>query len=90
MGIVYAPITLSNPRYDDLLPISLEALVDTGSMFSCVPEHIAIQLRFETIEHREVTLLMAPGACVRMLVRFIFALETAVALPVHSYWATRC
>jgi clan AA aspartic protease len=56
MGIVYAPITLSNPRYDDLLPISVEALVDTGSMFSCVPEHIAIQLRFETIEHREVTL----------------------------------
>ena len=56
MGTVYAPITLSNPRYDDLKPIEVRALVDTGTMYLCIPQHIAIQLRLQPLEQREVTL----------------------------------
>jgi clan AA aspartic protease len=56
MGTIYAPVTLSNPKYDELGPIAIEALVDTGAMYLCIPQHIAIQLRLETLQEREVTL----------------------------------
>ena len=56
MGTVYASITLSNPRHADLTPIETQALVDTGAMYLCIPEHVAIQLRLEPIQEREVTL----------------------------------
>ena len=56
MGLVYAPITLSNPRYDDLRPMAVQALVDTGGMYLCIPDHVAIQLRLASTEQREVTL----------------------------------
>jgi len=32
----------------------VEALVDTGAITSCVPEHVAIQLNLEALEQREV------------------------------------
>jgi len=60
MGIFYAPITLSNPRDSGLQPVSVSALVDTGTMYLCIPAHIALQLKLETIHEREVTL--ADGA----------------------------
>ena len=56
MGTVYASIVLSNPRHDELRPIQVRALVDTGTMYLCIPEHVAIQLRLEKIHDREVTL----------------------------------
>jgi clan AA aspartic protease len=56
MGLVYAPFVLRNPREADLLPIHVNALVDTGAAVMCIPEHVAIQLHCETIDHREVTL----------------------------------
>ena len=31
-------------------------MVDTGSTFLCIPQHIAIQLQIETLETREATL----------------------------------
>jgi hypothetical protein len=33
MGTVYASITLSNPRDEQLKPILVRALVDTGTMY---------------------------------------------------------
>ena len=33
----------------------MEALVDTGAITICIPEHVAIQLQLEEIEKREVT-----------------------------------
>jgi len=55
MGLIYADIELSNPKNGALRPISVRALVDTGAMTICIPEHVAVQLRLEEIEKREVT-----------------------------------
>ena len=40
MGLVYAPLTLSNPREAALRPISVSALVDTGALHLCLPPHV--------------------------------------------------
>ena len=56
MELVYAAVTLSNPRYPELKPMQVNALVDSGAVTMCVPEHIAMQLKLEAIEQREVTL----------------------------------
>ena len=56
---VYAEIFLSNPRDPGLIPMRLQALVDTGSNFLILPEHIAIQMKFEPSPidaTREITL----------------------------------
>lgn len=46
---------LANPRDASLAPLAARALVDTGSVALCVPEHVAVQLRLEELEEREVT-----------------------------------
>lgn len=55
MGLIYANISLSNPREKKLKAIEINSLVDTGAMWMCVPKHIAIQLGLEELEKREVT-----------------------------------
>lgn len=55
MGLIYVDLELSNPRDRSLKPIQVEALVDTGAITICIPEHVAIQLQLEEIEKREVT-----------------------------------
>ena len=55
MGRVYADIELANPTNADLKPIEVKALVDTGAMTICIPEHIVVQLQLREIERREVT-----------------------------------
>lgn len=55
MGLVYAEIKLANPKVKALEAISVRALVDTGAMTICIPEHVAIQLQLQEIEKREVT-----------------------------------
>lgn len=60
MGIIYTQITLSNPIDESLKPIETKALVDTGSNFLCIPEHIAFQLKLKTLEEREV--IIADGS----------------------------
>jgi len=55
MGLIYADIELANPRNGSLKPIAVKALVDTGAMTICIPEHIALQLQLQEIEKREVT-----------------------------------
>ena len=63
MGLVYADLEIVNPREPDLKPVPQTALVDTGSTFLVIPEHVAIQLGFEELESREITL--ADGAKVK-------------------------
>src|SRR3990170_5938997 len=53
--MIRAEIHLSNPRQPELRPLSVQALVDTGAMTICIPEHIAVQLKLPEIEKREVT-----------------------------------
>jgi clan AA aspartic protease len=55
MGTINVNIELSNPRQPDLNPLAVEALVDTGAMTICIPEHVAVQLELHEIEKREVT-----------------------------------
>ncbi len=54
MGFVYTEIELSNPRRRKLKSLKIKALVDTGAMTLCIPEHIALQLGLEELEKREV------------------------------------
>ncbi|MCW6537125.1 clan AA aspartic protease [Sphingomonas lycopersici] len=55
MGIVHAQIELTNARRDDLLPMSVDALVDTGAVHLCIPQHVANQLDLAVQDRREVT-----------------------------------
>lgn len=55
MGLIRTDITLRNPRDRDLAPLMVKALVDTGALHLCIPEHLAIQLKLERLEEREVT-----------------------------------
>ena len=55
MGLVYADVELANPKDAGLKPIAVRALVDAALMTLCIPQHVAVQLRLEEIEKREVT-----------------------------------
>ncbi len=55
MGLVHAEIALKNPRRPELKAMPVSALVDTGAITLCIPEHVAVQLKLEAIEDREVT-----------------------------------
>ena len=55
MGLIRTEITLRNPRDRSLAPLTASALVDTGALHLCIPEHLAIQLKLERLEAREVT-----------------------------------
>ena len=55
MGVISAEIELRNPSKPKLKPMVVEALVDTGAMTICIPEHVAFQLQLKEIEKREVT-----------------------------------
>ena len=54
MGLAYAQLTLENPRDPALRPVQARALADSGSVYLCVPPHIAIQLNLEEITRKEV------------------------------------
>jgi clan AA aspartic protease len=56
MRLVYADIRLSNPVDVVLVPIEVNALVDSGALHLCIPEHIALQLNLNELEQRQVTL----------------------------------
>ena len=55
MGMVQADIRLSNPRKPKLKAMAVRAMVDTGAMAICIPQHVAVQLQLPEIEKREVT-----------------------------------
>ncbi len=57
MGLAYSNVTLSNPRLPDLLPVEANALADTGSVHLCIPNHLATQLKLETYDTKEVTIV---------------------------------
>jgi clan AA aspartic protease len=56
MGLVYAEIELSNLLVSELQPFKTRALVDTGALHLCIPQHIAYQLKLKQLEEREVTI----------------------------------
>jgi clan AA aspartic protease len=56
MGLIHTEITLKNPRYPELRPVVAQALVDTGAVTMCIPEHVALQLKLDELEKREVVI----------------------------------
>ena len=56
MGIVRAELNLSNPLKPALNSLAVSALVDTGALHLCIPEHVAIQMGYslDQTEMREV------------------------------------
>lgn len=54
-GLVHAAIQLSNPRGSALQALEVTALVDTGAVTLCIPEHISVQLKLSAVEQRQVT-----------------------------------
>ncbi|MEO6050135.1 MAG: clan AA aspartic protease [Pyrinomonadaceae bacterium] len=54
MGYVHASIEISNPRDSTLAPLNVKALVDTGALMLCIPDHVRLQLKLEEAEKREV------------------------------------
>ncbi|MEA3383339.1 MAG: clan AA aspartic protease [Campylobacterota bacterium] len=71
MGLVYANITLKNPREDDISSMDTQCLVDTGALHLCIPKHIQIQLQLEESHKKEVTL--ADGS--KKLVSYVGPIE---------------
>ncbi len=52
--MIHTDIELANARLDDLLPMTVNALVDTGAVHLCIPEHIALQLKLPVLDRRQV------------------------------------
>ena len=73
MGHVFAEIELSNPRRQDLAPLDVKALADTGALMLCIPEHVALQLDLEAESMREVS--VADGR--RMSVPYVGPIKVA-------------
>lgn len=67
MGIVKVAVRLYNDARADIEEIDANALVDTGAMNLCVPEHVAVQLKLEKRYEREV--ILADGS--RKLVPYV-------------------
>ena len=56
MGIVNANIKLSNAKDTDLKPVEVSCIVDTGATYLCITETVALQLKLEELQKREVKL----------------------------------
>jgi clan AA aspartic protease len=55
MRLITTQIELRNPLDSRLAPFQTNALVDTGAMHLCLPEHVVVQLGLQTVQQREVT-----------------------------------
>jgi len=72
MGLITAMLTLANPKRPDIQPVQTEALVDTGSVYLVIPEHVRLQLQFDEHTTKEVTL--ADGS--RRVIPYVGPIET--------------
>jgi hypothetical protein len=64
MGQIFADIQLLNPSDELIQPVKVNALVDTGLLFLCIPEHVAIQLSVKQHDIREVPMADGSRKCV--------------------------
>lgn len=55
MGLAHAHVILSNPRFPELKGLEVDALVDSGANWTCIPDHVRVQLQLEEFQQREVT-----------------------------------
>ncbi len=73
MGFVHADLTLKNPRTE--AEMQVRAMADSGAVLLCIPQHVALHLKLEELEKREVTL--ADGK--RQLVPYVGPLQVQFA-----------
>jgi clan AA aspartic protease len=71
MGLINAEIVLKNPRKAGIKPFKAKALVDSGAVHLCIPEHVRIQLELDEIDKKEV--ILADGS--RKLVPYVGPIE---------------
>ena len=64
MGTIYARIRLSNLLRDDLQPVEIDALVDSGAVNLCLPDIVRRELGLEIARKRVVE--MADGSFVEV------------------------
>lgn len=60
MGMTYAEITVGNPFRQRKLVLT--SLVDSGSVFLTLPEHVAVQLGYDTSEVSTREIILADGS----------------------------
>jgi clan AA aspartic protease len=72
VGLINVMLSLANPKRPELEPVQAEALVDTGSVYLVIPEHIRLQLQVDEQGKKEVTL--ADGT--RRLIPYVGPIET--------------
>lgn len=72
MGLINVKLSLSNPKLPNIQPIVVPALVDTGSVFLVIPDHVRHQLQLEEQAQKEVTL--ANGS--RRMIPYVGPIET--------------
>lgn len=78
MGLTYADVKLSNEWQK--LSVEVRALVDTGALFLCIPELIAVQLGYDLTEVRTRKATLANGSTVTVPV------IPAVLLEFENRW----
>ena len=83
-------VELSNPKQPDLSPLNVSALVDTGAMTICIPEHVAVQLELTEIERREVTTAMSDPTSVPYVGPIQIRFQNRTALPASCARRRRC
>src|SRR5208282_708964 len=72
MGLINVQMSLANPKRPDVQPVQADALVDTGSIYLVIPEHVQLQLQLEKQGTKEVTL--ADGS--RRMIPYVGPVET--------------
>jgi len=82
MGLIYTNIDLKNPRDSSLRPITVKALIDTGAITLCIPEHVAVQFRLDELEKREVKTADGKSHLIPYVGPLQIRFETEVVLPV--------
>jgi clan AA aspartic protease len=60
MGLTYADLLVENPFLKRQIPV--RALVDSGAVFMIVPEHVALQLGFDSTEVSTREVVLADGS----------------------------
>lgn len=71
MGLVNGKVVLKNPRREDLEPVEVDALADSGAVHLCIPQHVQIQLGLAEIDKKEV--ILADGS--RKIVPYVGPIE---------------
>lgn len=54
MGAARALIRLENPKRQDVKPIEIQALADSGALFLCIPETVQRSLSLEATSEKDV------------------------------------